>query len=576
MVRGGVEERGAGGIGKLREQLRGEAAGLGVGEGAQRRGDGRFLRGREEVRERMEVGTEISGLRRGGCQRLDARAQRIDGAFAFALAVTQLLEALIGGIGFRSGAHVGFFEGLAFRIEGRQLIRDAVGLALGGLRALTGGTEGLLVAGELGFDGLDLSSKRLLRGNKTDNALPAVRNGAQLGHVFAVGGLEGLPFLQQGFAQGLQAHGGFLCRFEEHLVFLVGTRSAGLKILGILAGVGDLGADVLGALGGDALGRRDALDERGQIEPQLLGGIGSRCRDGELGLDVGVGFFCSFELSLERGDLFSEELGLFLRVVVFGAQAHDLIAGETQAGVAQIRLDRGGALRGFRLSREGLELLAQLIREVLEAIQVRLHAGELALRLFFAAAVLEDAGRLFYIGTAVPRTRLKDLRELALPDDNVHLAADTGVAEQLLNIHEAGFGTINFIFTRAVAVHAAGDGDLGVLDGQRTIRVVDGERHLGATQGLAVTRTGEDDVLHLAATQRFGGALPHDPREGIDDIGFAGAVGTNHGADAGLKFHRRRRREGLESFERERFEVHSCNSSKPCARPRYKYFLILN
>ncbi len=190
--------------------------------------------------------------------------------------------------------------------------------------------------------------------------------------------------------------------------------------------------------------------------------------------------------------------------------------------------------------------------------------------------MLEDAGRLFDIGTAVLRTRLEDLRELALPDDNVHLAADTGVAEQLLNVHEAGLGSINLIFTRAVAVHAAGDGDLRVLDGQRTIRVVDGERHLGAPQGLAITRTGEDDVLHLAATQRFGGALPHDPREGIDDIGFAGAVGTDHGADAGLKFHRRRRREGLESFERERFEVHSCNSSKPCARLGYKSFYILN
>jgi hypothetical protein len=46
-------------------------------------------------------------------------------------------------------------------------------------------------------------------------------------------------------------------------------------------------------------------------------------------------------------------------------------------------------------------------------------------------------------------------------------------------------------------------------------------RPSGALPGGA----GEDDVLHLAAAQRLGALLAHDPAEGVHDIGLARPVG---------------------------------------------------
>jgi len=41
----------------------------------------------------------------------------------------------------------------------------------------------------------------------------------------------------------------------------------------------------------------------------------------------------------------------------------------------------------------------------------------------------------------------------------------------------------------------------------------------------------EDDIYHRAATQVFGGDFAHHPAHGVDDVGFAAAVGADY-ADA--------------------------------------------
>jgi hypothetical protein len=72
-----------------------------------------------------------------------------------------------------------------------------------------------------------------------------------------------------------------------------------------------------------------------------------------------------------------------------------------------------------------------------------------------------------------------------------------------------------------------GDRHLGVLDGQQPGGVVDGEGDLGSAEGTAAARAGEDDVLHLAAAQRFRPLLAQHPGDGVDDVGFSGAVGAD-------------------------------------------------
>ena len=78
--------------------------------------------------------------------------------------------------------------------------------------------------------------------------------------------------------------------------------------------------------------------------------------------------------------------------------------------------------------------------------------------------------------------------ELALPDDHVHLAADAGVAEQLLHVEQAAGAAVDGVLRAAGAEHGAADRDLGVLDRQRAVGVVDGQQHLGATQRRAARR----------------------------------------------------------------------------------------
>ena len=125
----------------------------------------------------------------------------------------------------------------------------------------------------------------------------------------------------------------------------------------------------------------------------------------------------------------------------------------------------------------------------------------------------------------------------------MHLAANTGIRKQLLNIHQARFGAINFVFAGAIAEHAAGDRHFRVFDRQRAVRIIDGEGDFGAPQRFAITSAGEDDVLHLSAAQRLGASLTHNPGQSVHHIGLAGAIWPDDGANSWLEFQRRRRRE---------------------------------
>lgn len=171
--------------------------------------------------------------------------------------------------------------------------------------------------------------------------------------------------------------------------------------------------------------------------------------------------------------------------------------------------------------------------------------------------MLEDAGGLLDEGAAAHRVGVQDGVELALADDDVHLAADAGVGEEFLDVEEAAGVAVDLVLAAAVAEHDPRDGDLGVLDGQGPVGVVDGQRHLGPAEGRAAGGAGEDDVLHLAAAQRLGALFAHDPAERVDDVGLARAVRADDTGDAGLEPERGRRGERLEPAEGQGLQVHA-------------------
>src|SRR5699024_1920076 len=100
--------------------------------------------------------------------------------------------------------------------------------------------------------------------------------------------------------------------------------------------------------------------------------------------------------------------------------------------------------------------------------------------------------------------------------------------------------------------------------GQRAVGVVDGEGDLGAAEGGAAGGAGEDDVLHLAAAQGFGSLFAQDPGDGVDDVGFTGAVGADDAGDARFEAQGRGRGEGLESLQREALEVQRSTPALLC------------
>ena len=183
-----------------------------------------------------------------------------------------------------------------------------------------------------------------------------------------------------------------------------------------------------------------------------------------------------------------------------------------------------------------LQLAAKFRGEVRQAIQVRLHAHQFALRLLLATAVFEHASRLFDKSAAFLRAGFQDLRQPPLPHNHMHFAANTGIAQQFLNVHQAGTGAVNFVFAGSIAEHAARHRDFRIINGQSAIGVIDGQRHFRSAQGFAIPRTGENNILHFAAAQCFRALLPHHPRQGIHHIGFARPIRPHHGANTRLEF----------------------------------------
>ena len=102
----------------------------------------------------------------------------------------------------------------------------------------------------------------------------------------------------------------------------------------------------------------------------------------------------------------------------------------------------------------------------------------------------------------------------------------------MLDIAEADLGVVDQELGVAAAVHAAGDFDLGEVEGEPAVAVVEGDADLGEAGGGAVIGAGEDDVLEAASAHLAGGSFAHDPADGVHDIGLTGAVRADDGGDA--------------------------------------------
>lgn len=324
-------------------------------------------------------------------------------------------------------------------------------------------------------------------------------------------------------------------------------------------------APLLLRCGGGALhpgvGERDrAAYPFGQLRelvPGLLGALQPRRQPPYLVLQLRLTCQSRLELCLSRfpallqrsfvGDLAAQRV----------AQPHQVVGEQPQAGVAQIGLDDGGPPGHGRLSAQRFQLPPQFVRQILDAGQVGPHRVQFPQRLLLPLAVLQHACGFLDERAPPHRIGMEYGVQLALPHDDVHLPADTGVREQFLDVEEPAGVAVDLVFAAAVAEHDPSDRHFGVFDGQRTIRIVDGQRHFGASERRPPGGAGEDHVFHLAAAQGFGSLLTHDPGERIHHIGLAGTVGTDDTGDPRFEPQGRGGGERFETTQGQGLEMHA-------------------
>ena len=250
--------------------------------------------------------------------------------------------------------------------------------------------------------------------------------------------------------------------------------------------------------------------------------------------------------------------GLRGRLLV-GAEGRQLASPQVEAQVEQLGGQVAVAAGGVGLLLQGLQLAADLPQQVGEADQVGLGAVQAALGLLLAAAELEDAGRLLDDQAAVLGAGVEDGVEVALGHDEVLLAPDAGVGEQLLDVEQpAGHAVQGVLALARRAEQRAGDRHLVELDRQEPGRVVDGEADLGPAQGGTPAGAGEDDVVHLGRADGSGALGAEHPGHRVHHVGLAAAVRADDDSDPRFELQGGGLGEGLEALQGQRAQKHRC------------------
>ena len=285
---------------------------------------------------------------------------------------------------------------------------------------------------------------------------------------------------------------------------------------------------------GELLFRAAAFGEHG-LEPLFGGALGKRCRRTPLG--------CFAEPLVERREI-------------------DL--GDARAQLGELAAQLLGALRCRCLQRERTQALLHLCLEVARALDLDRDARELELGAVPARLEAAEPGGLLDQRAALLRLRREDRLDLALPDDRVHPLAEAEVGEQLDEVEPPHPGPVQEVLALAPAMEAARDGDLGEIDRQRVIGVVEEELDLAEVGGAAAGRAREENVVRLLRAQLERAERAGRPADGVGDVRLAGAVRPHDDPDALLEANFDRVRERLEAANLDRAQMHRRGPYRAC------------
>src|SRR5690606_7828009 len=234
------------------------------------------------------------------------------------------------------------------------------------------------------------AARRLHPSGELGQALPLIGEGAGGGHQLTLGRGQGaLELLAGRLGLGEPRPVGDQPRTQPALLrpdlLGLGGELAGVPAGRLLVGAG---GQVAYPLRGQLAHPAQPLGEGRQLVPGLLGrrerGRVGRQRLLQAGLALQQGGVLPLQLlpALAQRGLVGDLL------VERGAQGAEVVGEQAQPGVAQLRLDGGGAPGHLRLPSQRLELPAQLRGQVGEPVEVRRGGVQFAQRLLLALAVL--------------------------------------------------------------------------------------------------------------------------------------------------------------------------------------------
>ena len=212
-------------------------------------------------------------------------------------------------------------------------------------------------------------------------------------------------------------------------------------------------------------------------------------------------------------------------------------------------------LGGARLALEMVDLLVHFLAQVGQALEVLARVADARLGLLAPFLVLGNAGGLFQVNAQVFGPGLDDLRDHALLDDGVAARAKAGAQEQIGDVASPAARAIEVIVGLAIAADRTLDryfGVAGVLAADRAFRVVENQLDRRLAHRLARRGTGKDHVGQAVAAQAAGRTLAHHPAHGVDDVGLAAAIRTDHAGHIGRQVQDRRVDEGFEAGQLDR------------------------
>ena len=199
----------------------------------------------------------------------------------------------------------------------------------------------------------------------------------------------------------------------------------------------------------------------------------------------------------------------------------------------------------------------QFAEDVPQPLQILRRSGQAPFGLVFAVAVLGDAAGFLKNFPALGALGRHDLRNAALPDDGIAVAADAGIQQQFVNILQAADLAVDAVLALAGAVVFAADHGLVGVQIKGVGAVVQRQAHLCKAHGSPAAGAAEDDVFHLPGSAQLAGAgLAQHPPHRVRQVRLAGTVGPDHAGHALVKGDLDFVREALEPLNFQFLEYH--------------------